>query len=104
MNNKNAVLDPDERKIIELANTTLLLIQSGHVNHTEAVRQHICATDVFYGVYFDHELPKGFGLVIIKGSRLLAAIAAGNSPYEAKIGALVFSCVEEALATQKVPW
>ena len=101
MRNEKPVIDPNERRIIDLANVTLLNIQSGNLDHTEALRQHICAVDVFHGVYRDPELPKGFGFVTIKGTQLLATIAAGNSPREVKMGALVFTCVEEALAAQR---
>jgi hypothetical protein len=88
--------------IVDRGNATLTAIRAGAANHTEAVRRIISAADVFYGVFPEPTAERGFDVLIVKGVRLLAAIASGSRPHEVNWNALTFSSLEEALAAQKI--
>jgi hypothetical protein len=66
---------------------------------TEALRQHIEASDVFMGILREDD--EDFS-ILVKGREALEGIVSNRKPRTLRQGAILVSCVEEAIAMRQV--
>ncbi len=90
----------NELRILQRANATLEVVKKSQ-SHSKTILKLINDVDIFYGVFPDRKISRGWDYYIIKGQSILASIASGTTSREVSWNAVTLECVEEAIALQQ---